>query len=174
VQRVCVHCAGRQCWWAAESRCVIDRTASREPRNGGGSQMVDVGRPPDVVLTSTVMSGFVPGTRDAAAGAEKGNIQPRQQAGGARRERLSRPLRCGDAPTLGYSAICFADRSQGRSAEEYSPGLVMRSQFVATPPWKSACDVSTRHPLVGARVREKFCVVWTRRSQTMPVTVLEL
>src|SRR5882672_5197086 len=40
-----------------------------------------------------------------------------------------------------------------------SPGLPLRSVFVGTPPWKSACDVSVRQPLVVAVLREKSTVV---------------
>src|SRR5260370_40096893 len=51
-----------------------------------------------------------------------------------------------------------------------SPGLLVRSQLVGTPPWKSAWVVSVRQPLVGASVREKF---WVRVRPSF-TTMLEI
>ncbi len=54
-----------------------------------------------------------------------------------------------------------------------SPGLLVRSQLVIAPAWKSACVVSTKHPLVDARLREKFCVVVPPSVTTVEATVTE-
>ena len=50
----------------------------------------------------------------------------------------------------------------------------MRSTFVGTPVWKSACVVSVRQPLAGAGVSAKFRVVVALSFTTMFVNVLEL
>ena len=52
-----------------------------------------------------------------------------------------------------------------------SPGLLVRSQLVATPVWKSACVVSVRQLLVGAALSEKFCVVAAKVVTVTPATV---
>jgi hypothetical protein len=54
------------------------------------------------------------------------------------------------------------------------PGLVVRSTFVPTPIWKSACVVSVRQPLWAASVSAKSCVVVLPSVTRMLVAVEEL
>ena len=39
------------------------------------------------------------------------------------------------------------------------PGLPVRSQLDGRPAWKSACEVSVKHPLLGAGISTKFWIV---------------
>src|SRR5882672_8022211 len=55
-----------------------------------------------------------------------------------------------------------------------SPGLPARSALVGTPPWKSACVVSVRQPLVDDALREKSTVVVAPSLTSTLRVVLEL
>jgi hypothetical protein len=70
--------------------------------------------------------------------------------------------------------LVFCWSMLGAFSRMTSPGLVIRSTFVATPIWKSFCVVSVRQPLVAAAVSEKFRVVVVLSITTMLEAVLEL
>jgi hypothetical protein len=113
-----------------------------------------VGRPAEVARIDTVRFGVVP-------------VQPEQKSW--RSTLVSCPVIAGMKvwpPQLAVPKLVPVDvppvdawSTFGAFSSETSPGLPVRSQFVATPAWKSACVVSVRHPLLGEVCREKFRVV---------------
>ena len=58
-------------------------------------------------------------------------------------------------------------------ASTTSPGLTLKSQLAGTPAWKSACVVSTKHPVAAAAVNVKFCVVVADAFTTIAPTVCD-
>ena len=65
--------------------------------------------------------------------------------------------------------VVFCWSTVGTLSSVTSPGLVVRSTFVPTPVWKSACVVSVGQALAAAVASEKFCVVVLASVTTMPV-----
>src|SRR3954471_2211365 len=55
-----------------------------------------------------------------------------------------------------------------------SPGLLLKSQFVATPLWKSGCVVSVMQPFDAATVSTKSCVTEPASGTTIPAALAEL
>src|SRR4051812_23472361 len=142
---------------AGEPKVAVSETvaplAAPEPGMVAVARSAPVGRPPLVARMETARSGGVA-------------PQPRQKSGTSALTSFPLiagikvcPVQAGVPKPVPVVVPAVLDWSScGAFSSLTSPGLLVRSQLVATPVWKSACVVSVKQPLAAAVLSAKFCV----------------